>query len=388
MTLFEKALKEIAEADLQELVALAVPEGKSIEYKLALPKADPADKKEFLADVTSIANASGGLLLFGIREDKGIAVEITGLTVSDADQEMLRLSNMLQSGVEPRIPALEMRSVQLANGNSVIAIRTPRSWLGPHMIKESGRFFARSSNGKHPLDVAEIRNSFLETERLTSRLKEFRAERLSAILADEIPVSLGKASRIVLHAIPLSGLTERSEIDLHRIARNEKPVLYPMDPWSNCGTYFVFEGVVCCQRNQDGTSPSYTLVARNGACEIVADNLCWTDEKGFMALMPSYEKRLVDYWPVVRRTLETANIEPPIMLALSLLNIRNHMFTFNAGQFHMSLHPIRQQHLVLPECMLESWNDDIGDCLRPAFNMVANAQGIESSPHFGRVARQ
>src|ERR1051325_1516703 len=377
MTLFEKALKDIAEADLQQLVALAVPEGKALEYKLALPKADPTDKKEFLADVTSIANASGGLLLFGVREDKGIAVEICGLKIGDPDQELLRLNNMLQSGVEPRVPAVEMQSISLANGNSVIGIRVPRSWLGPHMIKDTGRFFARSSNGKYPLDVVEIRNSILETERLTSRLKEFRAGRLSAILADEIPVRFTKAARIVLHVIPLSGLAERSEIDLHRIARCEKPTLVPMDPWNSCGSYFVFEGVVCCQRNQDGTSPSYTLVMRNGACEVVADHLCWVDQKGFKGLMPSYENRLVDYWPVIRKTLETVGIEPPILIGLSLLNIRDHMFLFNAGQFYMSLRPIQQQHLVMPECVLESWTDNIGECLRPAFDMVANAQGIE-----------
>jgi len=61
--MFEKDLDKISEKELQELIN-KVTEGKKIEYKLMLPLNHDKDKQEFLADVTSFANASGGYILY------------------------------------------------------------------------------------------------------------------------------------------------------------------------------------------------------------------------------------------------------------------------------------------------------------------------------------
>ena len=55
-----KPLEAIEENDLQALVDNQVAERKTIEYKESLPGNADGDKKEFLADVSSFANASGG----------------------------------------------------------------------------------------------------------------------------------------------------------------------------------------------------------------------------------------------------------------------------------------------------------------------------------------
>lgn len=60
-----RPLDSVEESDLQELIDNQVPEGKTIEYKEALPGNSDGDKKEFLADVSSFANAAGGDLIFG-----------------------------------------------------------------------------------------------------------------------------------------------------------------------------------------------------------------------------------------------------------------------------------------------------------------------------------
>jgi len=65
-------LEKISQADLQNLIDNAVAEGRTIEYKQALPGGTDSEKKEFLADVSSFANTAGGDLLFGISEDKGV----------------------------------------------------------------------------------------------------------------------------------------------------------------------------------------------------------------------------------------------------------------------------------------------------------------------------
>lgn len=65
--------EKIREADLDQLIANSVLEGKTIDYKLALPSNSDLDKKEFLADVSSFANTSGGDLIFGVDESEGVA---------------------------------------------------------------------------------------------------------------------------------------------------------------------------------------------------------------------------------------------------------------------------------------------------------------------------
>lgn len=64
-----KDIKQIIQSDIQELIDNSVPEGKTIEYKRELPKKSDKAKKEFLADVSSFANSSGGDLILGIEEN-------------------------------------------------------------------------------------------------------------------------------------------------------------------------------------------------------------------------------------------------------------------------------------------------------------------------------
>lgn len=65
MLLFGKPLLSLLEADLLALVQDQAFEDKHLEYKLTLPGGSNDDKKEFLADVSSFANADGGIILYG-----------------------------------------------------------------------------------------------------------------------------------------------------------------------------------------------------------------------------------------------------------------------------------------------------------------------------------
>lgn len=99
MSLDGKPLEAVNENDLQALIDNQVREGKTIDYKESLPGNTDSDKKEFLADVSSFANAAGGHLLLGIKEEAGLPVEISGLQGINADAEILRLENTIRSGL-------------------------------------------------------------------------------------------------------------------------------------------------------------------------------------------------------------------------------------------------------------------------------------------------
>ncbi len=104
MPLRYKQLKYIDEQDLRTLAVNKVKEGKTIEYKAELPGNRDKDKKDFLADVSSFANAAGGDLIYGIRAKDGVPKEPFGIEISNADAAVLRLDSMIRDGIAPRIP--------------------------------------------------------------------------------------------------------------------------------------------------------------------------------------------------------------------------------------------------------------------------------------------
>jgi len=66
-----KQFGDIKKSDIDALLATGVAEGRTIEYKLTLPGNTDQDKKEFLADISSFANAAGGDLLYGVAAPEG-----------------------------------------------------------------------------------------------------------------------------------------------------------------------------------------------------------------------------------------------------------------------------------------------------------------------------
>ena len=108
-----KNLAELAEVDLQNLITQSVLERRNLEYKSSLPGGTDAEKKEFLADVSSFANAIGGDIIFGIACDNstGMPVKVEGLSVSNVDEEILRLDNSIRDGIEPRLIGVQIKKI-------------------------------------------------------------------------------------------------------------------------------------------------------------------------------------------------------------------------------------------------------------------------------------
>src|SRR3989338_11694537 len=99
--MINKHLDKIDLNDLEQLRNNAVLEGKTIEYKKLLPTNSDADRKEFLADISSFANASGGDLIFGIPEKNGSPKSIDGVEIESVDGEGRKNKNIIPDGIEP-----------------------------------------------------------------------------------------------------------------------------------------------------------------------------------------------------------------------------------------------------------------------------------------------
>ena len=331
MEYFNKHIDDIAEEDLQLLVDDQVSERKTIEYKSNLPGNSDSEKKEFFADVSSFANSIGGILVYGIKESNGIPTALEGIKDINGDDEKLAIENSIRSGIAPRIHGIETAAISLNSGNSIILISIPSSWQQPHMVtyKGSSKFFTRSSNGKYPMDVSEIHSSFVLSETATVQIRDFRAERLSNIVSGQTPVKMSNKPKIVLHMLPLTSFKPGQRYELSEIKKLQssiKPI------YSAAAEYRVnFDGYLSYTPIQDGISYTYVQVFHSGIIEAVDSEMLESEDE--IPNIPSitFEKEIVE---AVERLLgfqKELGIPTPIVLMLSLLDVRGYTIATQSG---------------------------------------------------------
>ena len=63
-------INEINKTNIETLITDNIEESRTLEYKEELSIGTDNEKKEFLADVSSFANALGGDIIYGIKEER------------------------------------------------------------------------------------------------------------------------------------------------------------------------------------------------------------------------------------------------------------------------------------------------------------------------------
>lgn len=212
------ALDALDEAALRSLVENQVSERSDLEYKRDLPGRGDEDVKEFLADVTSLANSQGGDLLFGMQEADGVASELIGVETDDPDAEILRLENSLRSNVAPRLIGVRSHWVPLAEERGALLLRVPGSLNAPHQVvfKNSRRFWGRSSRGKYEMDVHELRHAFTQSEQLPQRFRQLHDRAIGMAQGEDMPFAVEMNPMAVVTIAPLGLFREDRRIAIQR----------------------------------------------------------------------------------------------------------------------------------------------------------------------------
>lgn len=132
-----KDLDSVTTNDLMELKSNGVHESKFLEYKKELKLIKDSDKKEFLADISSFANTSGGDIIYGISELSGIPSTLEGIHIDNLDTLKQQIENIIRDGLEPRISGYSIKEIQKDQDSYFIIIRIPKSWISPHRDRKS-----------------------------------------------------------------------------------------------------------------------------------------------------------------------------------------------------------------------------------------------------------
>ena len=129
-------------SDLQQLVDAKAEEGAGLEFKGSDALQNTQHNKGELAkDVSAMANAAGGVIVYGIAEAAGgIADHIDGGT----DQTPEWIEQVLTSGIEPAVIGLMIKRIAVAGGRFAFAVGVPQATtLAPHQARHAQRYYRR-----------------------------------------------------------------------------------------------------------------------------------------------------------------------------------------------------------------------------------------------------
>jgi len=139
--------------DIEKLIKHEIPESLHLDYKSS-PALLKKKKDEICKDVSSFANADGGILIYGVKEIDNIPSEIDeGIDNREIDREWI--DQILSFNITPPIEGLEIIQIQLNKNNSLYALKIPKSFRDPHQAPDK-KYYKRYNFRSSPMDHYEI----------------------------------------------------------------------------------------------------------------------------------------------------------------------------------------------------------------------------------------
>jgi len=249
-----------------------------------------------------------------------------------------------------------------------------------------------------------VPESFYAIPELSERPQAFHEKRLDLIAANQMPFALPSYQKdpqkdlqkdlqrglLVVHVMPLDALLFGAHHTRVPDLLENKNLLKPPVSGSDRAHAAkpTFEGVLTCYMN-GSTNTGYVQAWRNGIIEGVAIRAAVSshgDGHGqFRPIADSrdLEKRIVGAVLAYSKVLEKAGFHPPLAIFTALLNAQEAILHSNDlghdptpfGRVRMSFMPaVANEFLKDPEACAQ--------LLRPAFDQIANAGGLDVSPTF------
>jgi hypothetical protein len=211
-------------------------------------------------------------------------------------------------------------------------------------------------------------------------LKKFRSERVATILEGTVPVVMDQEARVVLHVVPKRALDQPIEVDLS-ILKREDQSLRPIHAHGWDALRYNFDGLISTS-SSDGTARSYVQIFNNGCIEAVNTSLFRKHDDRLIIVSVTFEDELRKFVTASLPFLQKMAVEPPLYIMLSLLRVKGYSMGVDRGYYDYGIVPFDRDNLLVPEALMQSFDDDIDRLMRPVFKRVWNACGVQASPYF------
>lgn len=156
------ALADWSASDVRALIDQGVEEGQRLEYKRELHLDGLRQRREAAKDVSGMANAQGGLILYGVDEKEstdGRRLPHAATPLTDGGAQA-RLENVLYSAVAPRLN-FESRLLQ-TDGGYFLVVRVFQRAGAPHMVDtyNENRCYVRTGLSTQPMKQHELEAAY------------------------------------------------------------------------------------------------------------------------------------------------------------------------------------------------------------------------------------
>lgn len=370
-------MKNIKKADLQALIDNQVFENRELEYKdysFVDGKLQDKQKDKFMKEIAAFANTNGGTIIIGMREDENrlpTKLSGAGMGLGDFDSWLSSFRQLVLSRIRPHLHGIDCVPVELGDNNIAIVISVPKSFARPHSFWDGNKdeFFMRHVNGIMYMDIDDLRKEFLYTSGLQEKIREFKRERISLILANECVGNLGNLAKLVIHIVPEWSFELGNTVDLKLIDRNSSVHPLSGSSWNyryNADGYCIFGADHLTNLIQ-----TYTQFFRNGIIE-ATEVRCISGYKNkevynWSSLQGQLTRVISDYGT----HLDMLNVPKPWHISATLLNAKGY-FT-NTGWDTSA--PIERDIVNSLESICTE-EHSLQDALKQVFNSLSNAFGI------------
>lgn len=144
----------LTHAEMTQAVQNGLLEDGDLDWKQQLPEYSDKGKREFGKDVAAMANASGGLIVFGVEEHNEAATGICGVATDETQRNRLR--SIAASWIRPVVPGLEVVEMRDASGgDAMLVVSVPASVDAPHVVGQRDQLGVPVRYGSSTLWLSE-----------------------------------------------------------------------------------------------------------------------------------------------------------------------------------------------------------------------------------------
>lgn len=141
--------------DLDALFKNRIVESSTLEYK-ASAAVDQKRKEEIAKDISALANAEGGQIIYGMTEQNHEPAGLDG-GINPVPFDGLWFEQIIQQNISPKIDGLKILLVPLGNGNNAVVVNVPKSNT-VHQVK-AGLYYRRRNFRNDIMADYEIREA-------------------------------------------------------------------------------------------------------------------------------------------------------------------------------------------------------------------------------------
>lgn len=282
---------------VRRAVAERVAEREDLDWKEVLPKHPGSWREEFSKDVAAMANAGGGMIVYGVAEDRSTSEAAAVNDVGPITDNTLReMRAAAFSGITPPVLGLQLVPVEdPENGESVLALLIPASDDSPHLVFRQDMFGAPLRLGsqtgwmKERMLESAYRQRFAERDRRLIRLDDLFDESAApfrqaprvwmiAVARPEIQGNRGRIAGETAHKI-LSEASQNTPMDhrglspLGQLQRRMSDAVLGLRRWTVQTNHFDADQVYGCRMSIhfDGSVTVAMAVAGNRLSDTRSD---------------------------------------------------------------------------------------------------------------------